>query len=258
FTFTIPLDTISPPPRVEKVYPQSDHLPANQLKFYIFFSEAMAEGQAYRHLRVREKTNGIIRRNFFLELQPELWDLSHTRLTLWLEPGRIKRDLGPNSQLGPPLEVGKRYILEIDPNWKDRRGRALQAVFQKEFLVIKEDRQSPDPQSWQVQVPSSDTKSPLRISFGESLDAVLVTSSIQVLSPSGQMIEGAIQLLAEEKGITFSPQNPWNPGKYKLVLASKLEDLAGNNLNRLFDRDLKTNPSPLPKQDRYAIEFLIQ
>ena len=41
----------------------------------------------------------------FLDLQPELWNAEGTVLTLWLDPGRIKRDLIPNKELGIPLKA---------------------------------------------------------------------------------------------------------------------------------------------------------
>ena len=37
-------------------------------------------------------------KSIFLELENELWNPEHTQLTLWLDPGRIKRDLIPNQR----------------------------------------------------------------------------------------------------------------------------------------------------------------
>ncbi len=42
----------------------------------------------------------------FLEVGEELWDPTGTRLTLLLDPGRIKRGLKPREDLGPILEAG--------------------------------------------------------------------------------------------------------------------------------------------------------
>ena len=44
----------------------------------------------------------------------------------------------------------------------------------------------------------------------------------------------------------FEPASPWRAGRYQLVVDSFQEDLAGNSLVRVFDRDLtlgKHNPS---------------
>jgi hypothetical protein len=48
---------------------------------------------------------------------------------------------------------------------------------------------------------------------------------------------------AEEK-VNFTPAKPWSAGTYKLQIETRLEDLAGNNLGRLFDRDLTTQQKP--------------
>ena len=41
----------------------------------------------------------------------------------------------------------------------------------------------------------------------------------------------------------FYPAEPWNTGNYMIEVEGRLEDLAGNNLNRLFEKDLhKPNP----------------
>ena len=60
----------------------------------------------------------------FLELEDELqWSL--TRLTLLLDPARVKRGLKPNLDEGRALEAGKRYQLVIDQQWPDATGRPL-------------------------------------------------------------------------------------------------------------------------------------
>jgi hypothetical protein len=62
----------------------------------------------------------------FLDLQPELWNEDRTVITLWLDPGRIKRDLQPNLKLGAPLQQSEKYRslfqsngkIPMDANWK--------------------------------------------------------------------------------------------------------------------------------------------
>ena len=38
----------------------------------------------------------------------------------------------------------------------------------------------------------------------------------------------------------FAPTKPWSVGVYQILIEARLEDLAGKNLNRVFDEDLKT------------------
>ena len=49
--------------------------------------------------------------DIFLTLETELWNADHTELTLWLDPGRIKKDLIPNQKLGIPIKNGNSYEL---------------------------------------------------------------------------------------------------------------------------------------------------
>jgi hypothetical protein len=47
------------------------------------------------------------------------------RLTLFIDPGRIKRGVLPLEEVGPALEEGKRYTLMIDRDLKDGTGNPL-------------------------------------------------------------------------------------------------------------------------------------
>jgi hypothetical protein len=71
----------------------------------------------------------------FLEIDEELWDDSMTRLTLFIEPGRIKRGVKPLEDIGPALEEGKSYTLVIDAAWQDGHGRSLKESFRKQFRL---------------------------------------------------------------------------------------------------------------------------
>jgi hypothetical protein len=54
-----------------------------------------------------------------------------TRLTLFIDPGRIKRGVAPLEEIGPALHAGKRYTLEIDSGWHDASGCRCVRVFGK-------------------------------------------------------------------------------------------------------------------------------
>ena len=45
-----------------------------------------------------------------------------TRLTLLLDPGRIKRGVRPLEEIGGALQVGRTYTLVIDDAWPDAKG----------------------------------------------------------------------------------------------------------------------------------------
>src|SRR6266705_1729166 len=104
--------------RVVAIYPSSNDLPENLLKFYIHFSAPMSRGEAYERISLLDENGKPVARPF-LELTEELWNPQMTRFTLFFEPGRIKQGLVPREELGLSLTVGHSYTLVIDGAWRD-------------------------------------------------------------------------------------------------------------------------------------------
>jgi hypothetical protein len=252
----IPLPIYSDLPALTTIYPSQDTLPENLLKFYFEFSHPMREGQALKHIRlIKNGTDTVL--GTFLDLQPELWNKDNTLLTLWLDPGRIKRDLQPNQSLGVPLEHGASYTLVVRPGWADTRGAVTNQNFSKPFFVAARDSIRPDVNLWSFKVPKSGTPDPLVIFFTESLDRVLSIEALRVVSADGDPINGKIELKKEESVLEFIPALPWSKGTYSIECEERLEDLAGNNLSRLFDRDV-TKDAEQPTKKIFGRKFTIQ
>jgi hypothetical protein len=251
----IPIANAADAPEVVSIYPTKDTLPHNLLKMYIRFSKPMQTGKALEQL-VLIKDNRDTLKKVFLDLQPELWNQDYTLLTLWLDPGRIKRDLQPNKQLGEPLQQNSHYRLYIRPDWPGTEGLALKQAYQKVFVVTHRDSLSPDPDQWQMQLPKAGTSQVLKVHFREPLDYSLLMNAVYILDKQGKQLPGQIGLSNQESTLLFEPAAPWQPGIYQLAFESRLEDLAGNNLARLFDRDITiSNPAPFPKTSK---KFTIQ
>lgn len=234
---TIPSADQKNAPLIVGVYPSSDSLPENLLKFYFQFSASMREGEALTHIELLNDRNEKIP-NVFLELQPELWNEGRTALTVWLDPGRIKRELIPNKEMGNPLSEGREYILKVSSDWKNAQGLPLQAAYTKKFRVVSRDSLSPNPQNWNMNLPAAETRDPMTITLNESLDFFLLQETLSVILENGTLLKGSWTISDKESIIQFKPQNFWARGEYKLRIASHLEDLAGNNLNKPFDRDI--------------------
>jgi len=249
------------PPNVKrssviKIFPSTQTIPANLLKIHIQFSQPMQEGKSKKYIHVLNE-NGDIIADIFLDLQPELWNEDRTSLTMWLDPGRIKRDLQPNLKMGPPLNVGLRYQLVISKNWRDQRGLELANDFVKEYQVMSDDRKKPNVNDWKITFPEADSKNDLAINFGETIDYELATNAIRVYK-NGEIVEGSINVKDSESNWAFTPSNKWSPGKYEIVIESRLEDLAGNNLKRLFDHDLEKNDGRNNEQKFQKISFTLK
>lgn len=233
--FALPADPSPASTTVVQVYPTAEELPENQLKFYVQFSAPMSRGDAYQQVHIRDAAGAAVDLAF-LELDEELWDPSMTRLTLLIDPGRIKRGVRPLEEIGPVFEPGKTYTLTIGSGCRDAAGRPLAAGFEKRIRVAAADRTPPDPARWRIIPPASGTRAALRVEFDEPLDHALALRLIGVATGSGAC-PGEATLAAQERRWEFVPDAPWTRGPHRLVVATMIEDLAGNNIGKAFDVD---------------------
>jgi hypothetical protein len=252
--FQLPPRDTSPTTAVSHVYPSADVLPENLLKFYLHFSAPMRRGRSYEHIRLRDGSGREIELPF-LELDEELWDPGLTRLTLFIDPGRIKRGVRPLEEVGPSLEAGKSYELVIDREWRDAAGNQLKETFRKVFKVGPPDREPPDPARWRVEPPREGTREPLAVIFPDPMDQALALRLIGVAESSGKAVGGAAALADGERRWTFTPRESWRRGSYRLVVQTTIEDLAGNNIGKPFDVDLSGGGSPPPAASAVTLTF---
>ena len=234
--FQVPRRLAVPTTAVSQVYPSAAVLPENLLKFYVHFSAPMRRGGIYDHIHLRDRAGQEVELPF-LQIAEELWDPAMTRLTLFIDPGRIKRGVLPLEEVGPALEAGKSYTLVIDRAWRDGVGNPLKETFRKAFRVGPPDRDPPDPARWKVRPPKPGTRAPLAVTFPGPLDHALAQRLIQVADASGRPVAGRVALEDQERRWTFTPRGPWRRGAYKLVIQTTLEDLAGNNIDKPFEVD---------------------
>ncbi|MGN7887539.1 Ig-like domain-containing protein [Dyadobacter sp. 22481] len=235
--FEVPENNAGNAPRVIAIYPSADTLPENLLKIYLHFNQPMREGLSAKYIKLIKNKRDTID-GAFLDLQPELWNPERTVLTLWLDPGRIKRDLQPNKRLGAPMQRGTHYEIAISQAWTDARGKRLAKAYQKAFVTIAKDSLSPQPSQWTLVPPTAATKQALKIDFKEPLDHGLLQEVFTVQDGAGEKISGQWQIGKAEIQCHFIPDANWKAGSYKVLIEPRLEDLAGNNLVRPFDRDI--------------------
>ncbi len=254
--FTIPFADSTDAPKLTSCYPQQDTVPENLLKIYLQFSHPMREGQSDKYIRLIKNGKDTLH-DVFLNLQPELWNENRTVLTVWLDPGRIKRDLQPNLKLGNPLQQKSTYQLTVAKQWQDIRGRSLQKDFTKSFMVAVRDSLSPDPAQWKIILPKASSKEPIQILFGEALDHYLLMETLHINTKEGNPIKGKFEWDGMDRSCRFVPDQQWTTGNYVLNIDAKLEDLAGNNLNKPFDRDMTKTKQP-STQTQYQKYFSIE
>ncbi|MCH8215153.1 MAG: hypothetical protein IH892_00135 [Planctomycetes bacterium] len=242
--------------RLTQIYPSGDVLPENLLKIYLHFSAPMSRGESYRHIRLVHESGRLVDLPF-LELDEELWDRRQQRLTLLLDPGRIKVGLTPREEVGAILEPGQRYTLHVDGAWLDAQGHSLVRSVEKAFRVTARDARSPDPRHWRLSPPPAGGREPLSVTFAESLDHALLSRLLTIRDGADRLVPGEGRVTDLERGWQFTPAQPWRPGHYSLEADPVLEDLAGNSIGRPFEVDLKaveTRPGPVSAS---AIPFVI-
>lgn len=252
----IPLKKVDNTVSLTAIYPSADTLPENLLKIYLNFSKPMRQGVSEKYLSMFNEKGDTLH-NIFLNLNTELWDEEGKQLTVWLDPGRIKRGLQPNERDGNPLQTGSSYTLAVSNEWANLAGAKLNKSYTKRFIATAKDIQSPDPSNWRMNVPGSGSQQALTISFNEALDHSLLYNSISIAHRDGQAVKGKVFVNNMERSLIFYPEYHWSAGIYFLNIDSRLEDLAGNNLNRLFDQDL-LDDRPAGQKEFHTRQFLIK
>ena len=243
-------------PRLMGIYPSPDSVPQNLLKVYLVFSRPMLEGHASSYIQLMDHRGDSLP-NIFLHLPGELWNADRTILTLWLDPGRIKRDLQPNQKFGPPLKRGEHYHLLISRLWPDQDGNALAQSYDKYFVATGRDTISPVIGEWKLTLPQKGSLQPLLVDLNEPLDFILLKNTISLADSSGNPVPCRLDIENKESLLEFKPQVPWSRGLYRLKIESRLEDLAGNNLNRLFDLDLEHPVASAPAKDQFERDWRV-
>jgi hypothetical protein len=162
--FSIPKEMPAVGTDVTQVFPSNDVLPENLLRFYVRFSTPMQRGRAEDNIAVLGP-DGAPAPDVLYRAPVELWDRRMTCLTILLDPGRLKRGVGPNRLLGPPLKAGQRYTLAIGPGMIDVYGRPLREGFNKPFSVSEAVRERIAIEEWKIRPPAMENHEPLELSF---------------------------------------------------------------------------------------------
>jgi hypothetical protein len=232
--FSVPQETTPQLTEVTNVFPSSDELPENLLRFYVYFSAPMQRGDVADHVVLLGPDGRPVEAAF---LTLELWDPPMERLTLLLAPGRIKRGVRPNLESGPALLDGQNYTLMIDAGLADALGRPMARGYAKRFRVTQAVRSRIDPASWTVELPTAGTREPLVLGFPRPFDRAMMLRCISVTDANRHFIAGDIELRQHETRWTFTPRADWAVGRYQVQVDSVLEDVSGNNLRAAFDID---------------------
>ncbi len=246
--YRVPENLATSAARVERVYPTSDRLPANLLKFYLYFSASMRDTEGiFDHLHLIDSSGQAVHDPW---RRQSLWSDDGRRLTLLIHPGRIKKGVNLREELGPVLRPGETYTLVIDRAVLDASGQPLAAPWRKTFLATAEVNSRVAVGDWKLAAPQSQTSEPLRITFDRALDHALARRLLRVTNARGEPLAGSVELGPDERQCRWIPHQPWALGLHTLDVDEVLEDLAGNTVTRVFDTDLEQGDMPGTRRTR--------
>ncbi len=240
--FRIPRDLPTVPAIVTNVYPGGDVLPENVLRLYVHFSVPMTPHRAFDYVTLRD-ASGVADRAAFMKFKQELWNEDRTRLTVLIDPGRIKRSVTTNLALGPALLEGNRYELTIDEGWPSADSCSTLPSFSKSFFVAGALRTRPDVERWSWRTPQPGTRETLEIVFDRPFDRHRLDTALDVVGGDGAAIDGTSRVGENEMSWSFKPNKLWAAGDGRITVDDTLEDVAGNNFRELLDREVPSGPN---------------
>jgi hypothetical protein len=219
------------------IHPPAGPVPRNLLRCYVWFSAPMSEGYAAGHVALADDA-GTPLPGALLATEYELWDAGRRRLTVLLDPARIKRGLAGQRAAGYPLQEGQPVRLVVDAGFRDAAGTPLRAGGERRYTVGPDERRRVEPGAWTLAVPAAGGTEPLLVTFDRPLDHGLVARCLHVTGPGGARLDGAAQAGPQDRSWRLVPATAWAAGTHHLHVDPVLEDLAGNSARRVFDRDL--------------------
>jgi hypothetical protein len=255
-SFTLPRSTATPSTVVAHVYPSGDVIPENQLRMYIEFSAPMGRRSGIEYVALLDDHDKEVEVPF-LPLDYEFWNADRTRFTVFFDPGRVKKGILPNKQMGRALKVGKTYTLVVRSEWQDANGLPLKEPFRHTFRVGPPDTQPLDTARWRLTPPAGGGQTPLVVTFPEPVDRGLLFRALGVRR-GGTVVDGDVTVGANETQWAFTPHEPWRAGVYDLLALSILEDRAGNQIGRAFEVDNFETVDKGPDARTVTLPFRVQ
>lgn len=251
-----PASTAVPSTVVARVYPSGDLVPENLLRMYVEFSAPMGRKSGVDYITLLDHAGKEIP-GAVLPLEYEFWSPDHKRFTVFFDPGRVKKGILPNREMGRPLEVGRTVTLVISHEWPDEHGLPLKEDFRRTLRVGPTDLEPLDTTHWRIQPPPAGGRNGLVVTFPEPLDHGLLMRALGV-TRDGKEVDGEIAVDQLETRWTFTPKDAWRAGSYQLLALDILEDVAGNQIGRAFEVDNFESVDKGPNPQTITIPFSVK
>jgi hypothetical protein len=216
-----------------EIHPAGLTVPENLLRIELRFEQPQCLPFDIARLKLLD-ANG-------LEVQHALLDLTlpsadGRRITVLMDPGRVKSGVGPNLDAGRALQEGSTVSLRLVGT------DAAQPLVVKTWQVTAAASRPLRPEAWKLALPRRSSRDTLVVDMQMPISSV-GEALIAVLDGHGRRVDGTTSLAEGDAAWRFTPSRPWAAGTHRLVTHPDLEDPAGNRRCAAFETSIRlTSP----------------
>jgi hypothetical protein len=213
-----------------EIHPAGPEVPENLLRFELRFDRPQRLPFDVERLKLLDG-DGLEVQHALLDVA--LPDADGRRITVLLDPGRVKTGVGPNLDAGRALKAGATISLRV------RGGDVDVSPAVKTWRVTAAVAQPLQPELWQLSPPRRGTRDALSVDLRTPISSV-GERLIAVLDGRGRRVEGTATLGDGDTTWRFKPTRPWATGRHRLMTHPGLEDPAGNRRCAAFEAPLQS------------------
>lgn len=213
-----------------EMHPAGPSVPENLLRFELRFDRPQPLPFDVGRLQLLDG-DGIEIRHALLDLA--LPDRDGRRITVLLDPGRVKSGVGPNVDAGRALREGATITLRVADGADDSAPAA------KTWRVTAAASHPLQPERWHISLPRQGSRDALSVDMRTPISSV-GEQLIAVLDGQGRRMVGTVSLGDGDATWRFKPSRPWRAGRHRLVTHAGLEDPAGNRRCAAFEAPLRS------------------
>lgn len=213
-----------------EIHPAGPAVPENLLRVELRFDRPQRLPFDVERLTLLDG-DGLEIRHALLDVA--LPDASGRRITVLLDPGRVKTGVGPNLDAGRALKAGATVSLRV------LDGDADASPVVKTWRVTTAVSHPLQPELWQLNPPRRGTRDTLDVDLRMPISSA-GDRLIAVLNGQGRRVAGTVTLDDGDATWRFKPSRPWAMGLHRLVTHPWLEDPAGNRRCAAFEAPIQS------------------